>query len=242
MRGLTTTLVILGVAAVGAGVGQWHLVRIDIDQRVDRTRAAVDRVRQELTVRSATKTAEMSARGFPNTVDPDWFTDTDPVNALLSDHHPWLEIAGPEEADLEHPVARIAINESDAGLWYNPYRGVVRARVPVTVSDDQALDLYNRINSVTLPDIFWAEPPPRLSTLADASTSADASATSDNSGASDSSSATDKASTSEGSPPPAAKPTRRRAGKQGPLIVVHRGQPQPPAAPQTTDATPTREP
>jgi hypothetical protein len=48
----------------------------------------------------------------------------------------------------------MAFDRSIAAFWYNPANGVVRARVPVTISDQRATELYNRINGVFLTSIF----------------------------------------------------------------------------------------
>jgi hypothetical protein len=41
-----------------------------------------------------------------------------------------------------------------AAFWYNPYQGILRARVPVMISDEESLSVYNRINSSSLTSIF----------------------------------------------------------------------------------------
>jgi hypothetical protein len=53
-----------------------------------------------------------------------------------------------------HPPVRLTLDDRMASFWYNPYQGVVRARVPVQVNDDAALELYNRINGCSLLSIF----------------------------------------------------------------------------------------
>ncbi|RMD62322.1 MAG: hypothetical protein D6824_06910 [Planctomycetota bacterium] len=49
---------------------------------------------------------------------------------------------------------RVAVDESVASFWYNPGTGAVRARVPATVSDQRAVELYNRVNNTSLRSIF----------------------------------------------------------------------------------------
>jgi hypothetical protein len=44
-----------------------------------------------------------------------------------------------------------------AGFWYNPNRGVVRARVAPQFTQRATLDLYNELNNVALKDL----PPPQ---------------------------------------------------------------------------------
>ncbi len=45
-------------------------------------------------------------------------------------------------------------NRQLAQFWYNPNTGVVRARVPDSVSDATALRLYNRINDSTVSRVY----------------------------------------------------------------------------------------
>jgi hypothetical protein len=57
----------------------------------------------------------------------------------------------------------MTIDSKRAGYWYNPNQGIVRARVPVGISDDRALRLYNRINGTALTSIYSKEALPKPS-------------------------------------------------------------------------------
>jgi hypothetical protein len=46
---------------------------------------------------------------------------------------------------------------STAAFWYNPYKGILRARVPYDISDERALDLYNRVNGTSVSSIYGVE-------------------------------------------------------------------------------------
>jgi hypothetical protein len=116
---------------------------------------------QMLQLRAATKDVPLNARGWPQTIDPAWFTDGAPRNLLVSKANPWLEVASPVEAELRDPLVRMTIDAKKAGYWYNPNQGIVRARVPVGISDDQALRLYNRINGTALTSIYSKEALPK---------------------------------------------------------------------------------
>lgn len=97
-------------------------------------------------------------RGWPERIEQSWFREL-PRNELVSSEHPWMEIATEQEAALRHPPVRMMVNHTLAGLWYNPYQGVVRARVPIQVSDQAALTLYNRVNGTNLSSLLEAETP-----------------------------------------------------------------------------------
>jgi hypothetical protein len=160
MRWFAGLIILLCVCAVAAGIARIYHERLLAAQLLDQTTDSVTRLQRELAVRSATKTAALNERGYPTSVDPAWFKDAYPSNLLLPDDHPWLEIAGEDEAELLHPSIRVATSVSTPSLWYNPYLGVIRARVPVAVSDEESLAAYNRVNGSSLPSLFWKEPRP----------------------------------------------------------------------------------
>ena len=81
------------------------------------------------------------------------------MNDLVTPERPWLEVAPASQKDLDHPPVRMTITDEIAAFWYNPGTGIVRARVPVTVSDRRATELYNSINGTTLVSIFADQGP-----------------------------------------------------------------------------------
>jgi hypothetical protein len=117
-------------------------------------REDVRRFQQEITLQTALAKVKHDERGYPPTIETSWFNGQLPKNPLISPDHPWLEIAGTDQKDLDHPVERIAAEKSVASFWYNPCTGILRARVPAGISDSAALDLYNYINDCNLPELF----------------------------------------------------------------------------------------
>ncbi len=120
---------------------------------------SVREIEQALYYRAATERERSNSRGWPLTIDPTWFKDGLPRNTLLSNEHPWLEVASQAEAGLKHPPERLATSPKLAGLWYNPYQGVVRARVPVQISDARSTALYNYVNGCELGSVLSLEKP-----------------------------------------------------------------------------------
>ncbi|MBX3373275.1 MAG: hypothetical protein KF817_05520 [Phycisphaeraceae bacterium] len=111
-------------------------------------------------------------RPVATTIDPEWFRrlqlgDAPPRNALLDGRRPWIEIAADTNRSLEHPPRPIATSESDAAFWYNPYRGIVRARVPAALSEPEALDAYNTINGTTVHSLFHLSAPQAVARTTD---------------------------------------------------------------------------
>ena len=142
------------------GASAWFARRSAMDeQAVQETREAVRRFEQTVRLRASTSVDyDVSRRGYPAVIDRGWFEGKVPRNPLLGPENPWLEIAGPEQADLQNPAVRQAVDRSFAGLWYNPYQGIVRARVPVMISDEAAMAMYNAINSTAITSLFDEEP------------------------------------------------------------------------------------
>jgi hypothetical protein len=111
-------------------------------------------------------------RGYLRIVKPQWFGRDLPVNVLLGRDHPWIDVAPPGDL-AEHPPDPVADASDQAGFWYNPGRGIFRARVMRQVSERETLALYNRVNGCALgsivPDPDPARQPVAL-TPADATT------------------------------------------------------------------------
>lgn len=140
------------VLATGAYLAVMHARADDRHEQsaISMTAGAIDRFEQELRFRGAMGEGRPNGRGFPTTVDRDWFNGDVPRNAMLPPAHPWLEIASDRQAHLAHPPTRVALDERVPGFWYNPASGIVRARVPQTASDERAVELYNEINGADI--------------------------------------------------------------------------------------------
>lgn len=162
MRRLVDIAAVLLVLAVAAGVMYVRLDRQREEATVLAVMADVQRFQQEVQKRAATGESDNNARGWPVTIDPAWFAGNPPQNPLLSSDRAWVEVAPPEQAYLKHPEVRIAADSALAAFWYNPYQGIVRTRVPATMSDERALALYNRLNHCALASLFQPEPAPKL--------------------------------------------------------------------------------
>jgi hypothetical protein len=90
-----------------------------------------------------------SSTGFPLLVSPLWFDRQVPTNVTVPGRQPWLDIA-PQGDMGEHPPDPVVTGPEQAGFWYNPNRGIFRARVAPQFSDQDTLALYNRLNSTPL--------------------------------------------------------------------------------------------
>jgi len=156
MRLFMDSVVALMLVALLGGV-MWHNRTDQTDHRLrDTTQGEVRRFQQQVALQSTLGKVERNERGYPQTIDPAWFQGALPQNPLLDVTHPWLEIASPDQKELLHPIQRIATDKKLAKFWYNPHMGVIRARVPMGVSDEATLQMYNYVNDCDLPDIFAA--------------------------------------------------------------------------------------
>lgn len=124
---------------------------------IAQSRAAIERIGREISYRATLHDAELNGRGWPMTVEPEWFQGKLPRNPLVPLSNPWLEVAGEEQLLLTNPPQLLVVDGSLASFWYNPANGIVRARVSQTVSDRKALELYNTINGTRLRSLFLPE-------------------------------------------------------------------------------------
>jgi hypothetical protein len=159
MRWLRDIALLVLLIGLGSGVVWWQQEKREEQAKLDKTTADTQRLEREVRFHAATKTGELNARGWPITVDPAWFELDPPQNLVVTEDRPWVEIASEEEAGLMHPRVRMTIDSQTAAFWYNPYQGVVRARVPVSMTDEQATTMYNAVNRVSIAAIDWHETP-----------------------------------------------------------------------------------
>jgi len=150
MRLIPQALVAIMLVAILGGIMRFNrLQREDLEHRAT-ARREVARFQQQVLIQSAMTTE----RSYPQTIEISWFRGDVPRNPVLDPSRPWLEIAGMDEADRLHPIQPMAATEEIAEFWYNPWRGIVRARVPAGLNDTDALDLYNFINDSSLSNLF----------------------------------------------------------------------------------------
>ncbi|HVZ93577.1 MAG TPA: hypothetical protein VG797_03615 [Phycisphaerales bacterium] len=148
-----------GALLLVAAIGMWRSAQsheVESERVEASAEQSLHRIDREIRTRAATFGAELNGRNWPETVDPVWFASV-PRNPLTPGKRPWLEVASDEDAGLLHPRRRMALSEEDAAFWYNPARGIVRARVGPMISDAEALARYNRINESSVHELFGTE-------------------------------------------------------------------------------------
>lgn len=161
MRHVVNIVAAVFVLVIVGFVSAFAFDRYDTWNRTRDTRASLVKLRQELgRIAGMPRDGAMAIklertdRGFPLTVKPEWFSGGPPRNALLPGERPWIEVAGESQALFEHPIARCDTSGSLAEFWYNPYLGIIRARVPYAVNDRTTLDRYNAVNDSRVATLY----------------------------------------------------------------------------------------
>jgi type II secretory pathway pseudopilin PulG len=154
MRIVLDSLAALMLCGILAGVVLQTRSERRLEDKIELARAEVERFQSQILLQAALEKGQLSQRGYPKTVEVEWFAGNTPANPLLGPSHPWVEIADETQRDLLHPTNRMAFDAQVAQFWYSPYTGVVRARVPSDVSDVTALRLYNRVNGTNLASLY----------------------------------------------------------------------------------------
>jgi hypothetical protein len=149
--------VILGLLLVAAGVALFHWNREagDAEQaQIDTARRSVEQLEARVRLEGGMGRVDVNGRGWPTTIDPQWFKGNVPRNPLIPATNPWLEVAPEWQYRMTDPPDRLALSEEVAAFWYNPATGTVRARVSQAVSDERALEVYNEVNRTRLTTLF----------------------------------------------------------------------------------------
>jgi hypothetical protein len=154
MRKVVDLLIVAMVLAMLAGLVWSHRSGERDDVELDRVRESVRRLKAVVWDNRQVDPEAQIGTVFPATIDPAWFRGGVPENTLLDGRRPWVDMAGPSHADLEHPPDRAAGGGTSARFWYNPGTGDVRARVPADLTEDEALRTYNYINECALESLF----------------------------------------------------------------------------------------
>ncbi|MDZ4753823.1 MAG: hypothetical protein SGJ11_04930 [Phycisphaerae bacterium] len=146
---LVTAVAIIAVMIFDRRTSESRLVHA-----VEVTRGAVRLIQATLDLHVALGRESLDHVEYPSTIDPQWFSESVPNNELVGNGHPWMEVAVERDRGLLHP-RDITVDGSRGGamFWYNPARGVVRARVPRTLSDADAVALYNDVNRTKVVEL-----------------------------------------------------------------------------------------
>lgn len=152
MRYVIDTLIVLLLIGAAGGVMLYLAHRDEQAVKVAEAQIALHRLHERMIYEKALNRDETGRHGFPRQIDPAWFRDDLPVNPLAEPDRAWIDLA-PEGDMSAHPPDPVLSGPGQAGLWYNPNRGLFRARVPRRLSDDDTLLLYNEVNQTQLDEL-----------------------------------------------------------------------------------------
>jgi hypothetical protein len=144
---LPIDFLIIGTVAGALVLGlRTHQTALAERSAVESTRASIAQIEAEIGNPCHARKCATQRVWSPQAVQQAWFDDCAPCNALASDSAPWIECALPFEFGREHPRDPTFRGGRGAMFWYNPTKGIVRARVPETASDEAARALYAEVN------------------------------------------------------------------------------------------------
>jgi len=147
MRLVVDSLIALLLVAVLVGVLFHYLseqTKLDNYQQVHRALGDL----YEQAVIHGSEDDNQTETGFPLVMKKVWFEPV-PLNPMLDTKHPWLDIAPPGDRS-NHPPDPVVYKDEQAGFWYNPNRGIFRARIKLQFTNKDTLRLYNQLNNCTL--------------------------------------------------------------------------------------------
>lgn len=158
MRIVMDILIVSMLVAILAGV-VWHYRGQEQEYGEHAAvHEALDRLYTQMLLH-ATSTKDGKTQGFPPIIDQTWFEEKEqavPVNSMAPSANPWLDIAPPGDMN-DHPPDPMILTETQAGFWYNPNRGIVRARVAPQFSESETLKLYNQLNNVGIDSVKYID-------------------------------------------------------------------------------------
>ncbi len=160
MRLLIDSMILLMVLVILIGAVSYRHEAERKDLEMLSVREGLNRFQKTLEYQSALWMAQEDSQGnYPPQIMPEWFSKGLPRNSLIAGKRPWLDIA-PQGDYNDHPPDPLATGEQ-AAFWYNPERGIIRARVPQQGTDRLTLELYNRVNGTALTKLLNDSDPQR---------------------------------------------------------------------------------
>jgi len=152
MRLVIDTLIALMLVLVLAGTLLYHRQETEQSVSLQRVQMALGELQARTILHGALGETEVNEWGFPTQVSPLWFEQDIPVNHLVPASHPWIDFA-PTGDYSQHPPDPVITRPQQAGFWYNPARGIFRARVLPQLSEGRTLEMYNQINGTRLSEL-----------------------------------------------------------------------------------------
>ncbi len=114
--------------------------------------SALTRLHDQALLHGAMNEDGVSRVGFPLDIRPEWFDEGVPRNPFAPIDQLWLDVA--DLGDMaDQPADPVITDRQQGSFWYNPNRGIFRARVAPQFSREHTLVLYNRLNGSNLDSL-----------------------------------------------------------------------------------------
>lgn len=127
---------------------------------VQQVHAALSQLQEQVLYRGAWVQSKTGEPGFPRAISPVWFPGGLPMNCLAPPRQPWLDVA-PVGDHHDEPPDPVITSAEQAAFWYNPNRGLIRARVLPQFTQNATLELYNRVNGTLVRALNKSTDPAR---------------------------------------------------------------------------------
>ncbi len=160
MRLLIDSLIAMMLVAVLAGIILHHRQQQRQLSQYQALHRALAQFREAVVSEGARDRSLANEWGYPLTISPLWFPEGLPANHLIPGRHPWIDLAPPGDMN-DQPPDPVATRPDQAGFWYNPNRGLIRARVTPQFTQQATLSLYNQINGTMLVSLPRSTDPGR---------------------------------------------------------------------------------
>lgn len=159
MRRVVDMLIVMLLVAVLVGL-VWHYrhEQADLDD-YRKVHEAISKLYEHALFQGSIEEQTTQA-GFPLMIQERWFAGNLPINVAVHPDQPWLDIA-PLGDNADHPPDPVINTGEQAGFWYNPNRGLFRARVMPGFTDDETLEHYNQLNNTALKHLPRDDKPER---------------------------------------------------------------------------------
>lgn len=151
---LTAGALVFALAAAGYTAYD-RSMKLDRETAITNTERSLAALRSQVRTRAGLGEGPFTDDGWPVAVKESWFVERPIANELLPALPAFsVEVAGEGERMLVHPPKPFVADHERAAFWYNPYLGIVRARVPYQRTDAETLALYNDVNDSELVTLF----------------------------------------------------------------------------------------
>lgn len=152
-----SVIAVMLIGILGGVLWNHRLEQQEIDHVLS-VQESMSAIMAQSMLHAASGQAAASPAGYALTVNPEWF-ERAPGNMLLLSERviaPWLEPVEHAQQNTFNP-RRIVADERHAAFWYNPFRCLIRARVPMRLSQEETIELYNLVNGTALrvEDVDW---------------------------------------------------------------------------------------